>query len=102
VSGITWGEKMLIVKISKSGEQRVSKTGKPYIQQSGVIQLFDRYGEIEECPRMIKFLCDKPYPIGEYELSPASFGVGDFDSLEVRSLVLVPKGTGAKPPTAAK
>lgn len=93
---------MLTVKISKPAVQKQSKAGSKYFVQTGVIQLFDREGELEECPRKIEFMCDAGYQPGEYELSPASFGVGQYDKLEIRRLVLSPKGTGANPRPAAK
>ena len=93
---------MLTVKISRPAVAKVSKTGTNYFVQSGVIQLFDRDGVLEEVPRKIEFMCDKGHEAGEYDVSPASFGVGQYDKLEIRRLVLIPKGTGAKPSASAK
>jgi len=85
----------VIVKIMKPGvmKQSNAKPGqapRPYCAQAGYAQLYDRNGELEDVPRRIEFMCDKPMTPGDYTLSPKSFGVGQYDRLEMRRLILEP------------
>lgn len=86
----------LTIKITRPAVERRSAAGKAYFVQSGVSTFIGRDGHPEEVQRRIEFLCESGYPAGEYEISPASFGVGQYDKLEIRRLVLTPKGASAQ------
>lgn len=93
---------MLTVKITRPGVVKQSKAGNPYTVQTGTCLFLGRDGQPEETPRIIEFMTDVSYPAGEYTISPASFGVGQYDKLEIKRLVLSPSGAGAKSPAIEK
>jgi len=77
----------------KSGTS--SKSGKPYeiVEQEGWAHVCDQQGNPAPYPSRITVQLDNgqpPYPPGVYTLHDSSYGVGDFSSLQLRRLRLVP------------
>ena len=65
-----------------------SAKGKPYTlyKQSGYAYTYDQHGKLNPYPERFEMLVPKegkPYEVGFYILSPASFFVGDFHQLNV-------------------
>lgn len=78
-------------------EKRMSKKQVPYFKQTAWVPLVDRDGVVDPYPTKITFMVSKdqhgnpmPYPVGEYELHPSSFRVGNFGDLEIGFVNLVP------------
>lgn len=84
------------VKSSKVLEVNgVSKAGKPFhmVKQAAWAYTYDSFGEVNPFPERIEMnIADgaQPYPVGNYSLDPRSFFIGDFNSLSIGRLVLVP------------
>jgi len=89
---------MLLVQIrsttttSRDGVYKTgSRAGQSYtmVEQEAWVNMAN--GEV----RLLKLLLrdgGKPYAVGEYQVAPESFNVGDFGRLEVGRVVLVPSG----------
>lgn len=89
------------VKSSKVLEVNgVSRAGKPFhmVKQAAWAYTYDSFGEVNPFPERIEMnIADgaQPYPVGNYSLDPRSFFIGDFNSLSIGRLVLVPAVTAA-------
>lgn len=94
----------IVVTIKKPGVEKKSTAGRPYIAQRAQVQLFDREGHPEELPRMCELITDVQLAPGDYTIDPRSFGVGQYDKLELRRVVLAPVNSqnGGAPGAPAK
>lgn len=84
----------------------ISKGGKPYKMYKQVVwALFaDASGVQDPYPRKAKVMVNSPaeaYPVGNYFLSPASFGLNRWDEFEIQAAKLVPANAVASVPKAA-
>lgn len=72
-----------------------SKQGQPYemVEQEGWVNMPN--GEVRRLQLLLQDGA-RPYQVGDYQLAPESFVVGDFGRLEIGRLVLVPAAAAVR------
>ena len=80
----------MLFKIKKivTEDKTSKKNGKPYINQFVTLESNDEVRKV----KIYRPSLDDVYPIGEYEISPDSFRVNEYNQLEIGFLTLVPVG----------